>query len=83
MLVDRSTSSVSIIASTEGGMEIEEVAEKEPEKIITVNVPGDKTLDQASLDRLVQGLEITSETVWRFCDQIQKILTAFYRQMLL
>ena len=77
MLVDRSTSSVSIIASTEGGMEIEEVAEKEPEKIITVNVSGDKTLDQASLDRLVQGLEITSEQSGDFCDQIQKIYTSF------
>ena len=77
MLVDRSTSSVSIIASTEGGMEIEEVAEKEPEKIITVNVPGDKTLDQTSLDRLVQGLEITSEQSGDFCDQIQKIYTSF------
>ena len=77
MLVDRSTSSVSIIASTEGGMEIEEVAEKEPEKIITVNVPGDKTLDQASLDRLVQGLQITSEQSGDFCDQIQKIYTSF------
>ena len=77
MLVDRSTSSVSIIASTEGGMEIEEVAEKEPEKIITVNVPGDKTLDQTSLDQLVQGLEITSEQSGDFCDQIQKIYTSF------
>jgi succinyl-CoA synthetase beta subunit len=77
MLVDRSTSSISIIASTEGGMEIEEVAEKEPEKIITVNVPGDQNLDQASLDRLVQGLEITSEKSGDFCDQIQKIYTSF------
>ena len=77
MLVDRSTSSISIIASTEGGMEIEEVAEKEPEKIITVNVPGDQTLDQASLDRLAQGLEITSEQFGDFCDQIQKIYTSF------
>ena len=77
MLVDRSTSSVSIIASTEGGMEIEEVAEKEPEKIITVNVPGDKTLDQTSLDQLVQGLEITSEQSGDFCDQIQKIYASF------
>ena len=77
MLVDRSTSSVSIIASTEGGMEIEEVAEKEPEKIITVNVPGDKTLDQTSLDQLVKGLEITSEQSEDFCDQIQKIYTSF------
>ena len=77
MLVDRSTSSISIIASTEGGMEIEEVAEKEPEKIITVNVPGDQNLDRASLDRLVQGLEITSEQSGDFCDQIQKIYTSF------
>ena len=77
MLVDRSTSSISIIASTEGGMEIEEVAEKEPEKIITVNVPGDQTLDQASLDQLVQGLEITSEQSGDFCDQIQKIYSSF------
>ena len=77
MLVDRSTSSVSIIASTEGGMEIEEVAEKEPEKIITVNVPGDKSLEQTSLDQLVQGLEITSEQSGDFCDQIQKIYASF------
>ena len=77
MLVDRSTSSISIIASTEGGMEIEEVAEKEPEKIITVNVLGDQTLDQASLDRLIQGVEITSEQAGDSCDQIQKIYTSF------
>ena len=77
MLVDRSTSSISIIASTEGGMEIEEVAEKEPEKIITVNVPGDQTLDQASLDQLAQGLEITPEQSGDFCNQIQKIYTSF------
>lgn len=37
-LVDRATSRISFIASTEGGMDIEEVAEKTPEKIITVSV---------------------------------------------
>ena len=37
-LVDRATSSVSFIASTEGGMDIEEVAESTPEKILTVSV---------------------------------------------
>ena len=77
MLVDRSSSSISIIASTEGGMEIEEVAEKDPEKIITVNVPGDKSLNQSSLDKLIQGLGITSEQSEDFCDQIQKIYTSF------
>jgi succinyl-CoA synthetase beta subunit len=38
MLVDRETSSVAYIASTEGGMDIEEVAHATPEKIITIHV---------------------------------------------
>ena len=38
MLIDRATSRVTIIASTEGGMEIEEVAEKTPEKILKVSI---------------------------------------------
>ena len=37
-LIDRVTSKVTVIASTEGGMEIEEVAEATPEKIITVAI---------------------------------------------
>ena len=77
MLVDRSTSSISIIASTEGGMEIEEVAEKEPEKIITVNVPGDSQIDENSMAKLIQGLEITDNQSNDFADQIQKIYTSF------
>jgi succinyl-CoA synthetase beta subunit len=36
MLIDRRTSRVTVMASTEGGMEIEEVAEKHPEKILRV-----------------------------------------------
>ncbi len=35
MLVDRKAGSVSVIASTEGGIDIEEVAAKTPEKILT------------------------------------------------
>ncbi|MEQ8655131.1 MAG: ADP-forming succinate--CoA ligase subunit beta [Kiloniellales bacterium] len=38
LLVDRGTSKVTVIASTEGGMEIEAVAENEPEKIVTVPI---------------------------------------------
>ncbi|MEQ9641366.1 MAG: ADP-forming succinate--CoA ligase subunit beta [Alphaproteobacteria bacterium] len=37
-LVDRVTGRVAIMASTEGGMDIEEVAAKTPEKIVTVHV---------------------------------------------
>jgi len=38
LLVDRETSCVTIIASTEGGMEIEHVAETQPERIMRVAV---------------------------------------------
>jgi len=38
MLIDRATSKITIMASTEGGMDIEEVAAKTPEKIIKVAV---------------------------------------------
>jgi len=38
MLIDRATSKITIMASTEGGMDIEEVAEKTPEKIIKIAV---------------------------------------------
>jgi succinyl-CoA synthetase beta subunit len=38
MLVDRASSTITIIASTEGGMEIEKVAEETPEKILKVAI---------------------------------------------
>src|SRR3546814_15433409 len=38
MLVDRATGRIAIVASTEGGMDIEEVAHSTPEKIVTITV---------------------------------------------
>lgn len=38
MLLDRGTSRITIVASTEGGMEIEEVAHDSPEKIVKVAI---------------------------------------------
>jgi succinyl-CoA synthetase beta subunit len=38
LLVDREKRRIAVIASNEGGMEIEEVAAKEPEKILTVHI---------------------------------------------
>jgi len=38
ILVDRATDRITIMASTEGGMDIEEVAEKTPEKIVKVTI---------------------------------------------
>jgi succinyl-CoA synthetase beta subunit len=38
LLIDRETSRVAVVASTEGGMDIEEVAHSTPEKIITIQI---------------------------------------------
>ncbi len=38
LLLDRATAGVSIVFSKEGGMDIEEVAEKTPEKIVSVSI---------------------------------------------
>ncbi|MEZ4742747.1 MAG: ADP-forming succinate--CoA ligase subunit beta [Bdellovibrionota bacterium] len=38
MLVDRETASITCMFSTEGGMDIEEVAEKTPEKIVAIKI---------------------------------------------
>lgn len=38
LLVDRATSRITIIASSEGGMDIEEVAESQPDKILSVSI---------------------------------------------
>jgi succinyl-CoA synthetase beta subunit len=57
MLVDRNTQSVVVLASTQGGMDIEEVAAKTPEKILQeVVAPGVGLLPFQAL-RLAYGLE--------------------------
>ena len=38
LLVDRETSRVSVVASTEGGMDIEDVAHDTPEKIVSFSI---------------------------------------------
>ncbi len=52
MLVDRGTSRIAIVVSTEGGMDIEKVAHDTPDKIITVSVdPVDRHLSASRAAR--------------------------------
>ncbi|MFZ5789495.1 MAG: ADP-forming succinate--CoA ligase subunit beta [Pseudomonadota bacterium] len=63
LLVDRATSRVTIIASTEGGTEIEEVAAKTPEKIIKVPVDPATGLMPHHARRIAYGLGLEGEQV--------------------
>jgi succinyl-CoA synthetase beta subunit len=58
LLVDRETASVAIMFSTSGGMDIEEVAEKTPEKIVTVKVDPTTGLQPYHVRNIVQAMRL-------------------------
>ena len=59
VLVDRETSLISFVASTEGGMDIETVAEETPEKIHTVGISPSAGCTDADAAKLADALELT------------------------
>ena len=74
MLVDRATRCVTIMASTEGGMEIEEVAHKTPEKIIKVAIDPAEGLQAYYARKVAFALGLEGKQV----GACVKFLTAMY-----
>ncbi|MCL4145677.1 UNVERIFIED_CONTAM: hypothetical protein GTU68_005226 [Idotea baltica] len=56
VLTDRDAGAISIVACREGGMEIEEIAEREPEKILTIHVNPETGLQGFHCRRVCQFL---------------------------
>jgi len=63
MLIDRATSRVTVMASTEGGVEIEEVAARTPEKILKVAVDPVAGLQPFYARKLAFGLGLEGKQV--------------------
>jgi succinyl-CoA synthetase beta subunit len=63
MLIDRRTSRVTVMASTEGGMEIEEVAAKHPEKILKVAIDPATGMQGFHARRIAFGLGLEGKQV--------------------
>ncbi|MCO6408648.1 ADP-forming succinate--CoA ligase subunit beta [Hoeflea alexandrii] len=61
ILVDRTVGQVAFVVSTEGGMDIEAVAEKTPEKIITVAIDPEAGVTAADLAKLNGALELSGD----------------------
>jgi succinyl-CoA synthetase beta subunit len=76
-LVDRESKCISIIASTEGGMEIEEVAEHTPDKIITKSIDPKVSLPNFQCVELCFALGLGKELIKPFTDLLQKLYQAF------
>ena len=77
MLIDRATSCVTIMASTEGGMEIEEVAAKHPEKILKVAIDPVQGFQQYHGRQIAFGLGLEGKQIGTAVKFIGALYKAF------
>ncbi|OFX14814.1 MAG: succinate--CoA ligase subunit beta [Alphaproteobacteria bacterium RIFOXYD12_FULL_60_8] len=75
MLVDRGSSRVTIMASTEGGMDIEKVAAETPEKIIIVAIDPALGIQPFHARQVAFGLKMEGKQV----AACAKVITALYK----
>ncbi|MED5368334.1 MAG: ADP-forming succinate--CoA ligase subunit beta [Pseudomonadota bacterium] len=77
ILVDRATSKVSFIASTEGGMDIEEVAAETPEKILTVGIDPVGDITDANGQEIAAALKLSGDQVDQCVILVKNLYKAF------
>jgi succinyl-CoA synthetase beta subunit len=76
-LTDRATQSVAMMASSEGGMDIEEVAHNTPEKIIKVFVNPLEGLTDAQATELASGIGVPEGSMAQAVDTLKKLYTCY------
>ncbi|WP_022665154.1 ADP-forming succinate--CoA ligase subunit beta [Desulfospira joergensenii] len=77
LLVDRATATVVIMASRDGGMDIEEVAEKTPERIIKVHVNPLMGLSGYQIRQVGFGLKLPSAAMKKFSGLLSNLYKFF------
>ncbi|MHA1164282.1 MAG: ADP-forming succinate--CoA ligase subunit beta [Alphaproteobacteria bacterium] len=77
-LVDRATSRIAFIASTEGGMDIEEVAAKTPEKLLTMTIDPASGISAFHGRKIAFALGLKGDSV----KQCVKLIGMLYKMML-
>lgn len=76
-LTDRATQKVAMMASSEGGMDIEEVAHKTPEKIIKVFIDPATGLTDAQALELGKGIGVPEGSMAQAVDTFKKLYTCY------
>ncbi len=76
-VIDRASQRIVFMASTEGGMEIEEVAKKNPEKILTATVDPTLGLLPYQCRELFFGLKLTNQQMQSFTDILMGLYKMF------
>jgi succinyl-CoA synthetase beta subunit len=78
MVVDRATQRVTLMASSEGGMDIEEVAEHTPEKIHKVHIDPSRGLTDAEADDVAVKIGVPADSVPQARAVLQGLYKAFW-----
>ena len=77
-LVDRATSKIAFISSAEGGMDIEEVAAKTPEKIITTRVSVEEKVKEDDVLNILKPFNLDVGAL----EDGKKIIQALYQSLI-
>jgi len=77
IVVDRANSRVNFIASTEGGMDIEEVAENSPEKILTVDINPSVGIDERDVISISKALGLDDDLLGKSGSLLKNLYNAF------
>ena len=76
-LIDRETSRVAFVVSTEGGMDIEQVAHDTPDKILTFSVDPATGFMPHHARRVAQALNLTGDLAKQIGEILPKLYAAF------
>ena len=76
-VTDRATQRVAIMASSDGGMDIEEVAHSSPEKIITVYADPKEGLTDAQAKEIADGIGMPADSTAQTVDILKKLYTCY------
>ena len=72
-LIDRQTSKIAFISSKEGGMDIEEVASKNPEKIITTKVELSEEIKSIDIEKIIEPFKFSKSQMKEAFNLIKSI----------
>ncbi|RAH99437.1 ADP-forming succinate--CoA ligase subunit beta [Acuticoccus sediminis] len=77
ILVDRSAGGVAFVVSTEGGMDIEAVAEETPDKIVTVNIDPVAGVTDTDVAKIQQALALEEPAKGEMATLARQLYKAF------
>jgi succinyl-CoA synthetase beta subunit len=76
-LVDRASSKIAFISSDQGGMDIEEVASKTPEKIVTTKVEINDEISDTVCEKIIEIFNLTDDVKKQATNLVKSIYKMF------